>query len=98
MTDDRSERGDALDARVHELHGHLEATAELPLGRETNRWLGEAEAVAADAATSDLEPDVVRDRVSKVRDLLAEVDGTGTEEGDDHVESARACCEAILDG
>lgn len=98
MTGDRSDdAGDELEARARELQRHLEATAELPLDREANRWLGEAEAVATDAATSDLESAVVRDRVAKVRGLLAEVDGTGTDEGDERLEAARDCCEAILE-
>lgn len=89
---------DALDARARELHAHLEATAELPIDRETNRWLGEAEAVARDAAKSDLSATVVRERIHHVEELLSEVDETGHEAGDEHLEAARTLCQEILNG
>ncbi|MCU4741728.1 hypothetical protein [Natronoglomus mannanivorans] len=89
---------DALDARTHDLHAHLEATAELPIDRETNRWLGEAEAVARDAATSDLTAPVVKERVQHVEDLLSEVEDTGHEAGNEHLEAARSICRTILNG
>ncbi|ELY57690.1 hypothetical protein [Natronolimnohabitans innermongolicus] len=89
---------DSLEARTRRLHDHLEATAELPIDRQANRWLGEAEAIARDAASHDLEREVVVDRVRKVQRLLSEVDETGHDEADDHLEAAKACCEAILDG
>lgn len=88
---------DALDRRIRELHEHLEATASLPIEPKTNRWLGEAEAVARDAATSDLDRATARKRVGKVADLLEEVDGTGSEAADERVEAARELCERILE-
>lgn len=88
---------ESLDTRVRELHRHLEATAELPIDPKTNRWLGEAEAVARDAATSDLDDATVRKRVGQVRRLLEEADETGHEEADAHLESARELCAAILE-
>lgn len=95
MSDDPNR--DRLDAKTQHLHDHLEATAELPLGREPNRWIGEAEAVARDLATSDLDAETTRTRVAKVRDLLAEVGETGDEAVDDHLEAARRYCDEILD-
>lgn len=89
---------DALDAKTRELHAHLEATAELPIDRETNRWLGEAEAVARDAARSDLSAAVVRERIRHVEDLLSEVDETGHEAGNEHLEAARSICREIVSG
>lgn len=75
--------------RLRRLHDHLAATAELPLDREATRWIAEAEAVAGDCleVTDDA---VVRRRVGHVRDLLANVDGTGHPDADEHVEAARA--------
>ena len=87
----------ALEDRTRELHRHLAATAEFPVDRTANRWLGEAEAVAGDVATSDLDAETVRDRVATVRRLLSEVDETGDEAADEHLEAAEALCEAILD-
>jgi hypothetical protein len=86
-----------LDELLASLHDHLEATEELPLEESANRLLGEAEAVAADAAQGGLADDVARERVEKVAELLAEVDGTGHEEGDQHVDAARRAADRILD-
>lgn len=81
---------------VRALHDHLAATAERPLEASANRWLGEAEAVAADALVAE-DPVAVRKRVAQVRELLSNVDGTGDDEADRHVEEARALAEAIDD-
>jgi len=86
-----------LDNRARELHRHLEATAELPIDRKANRWLGEAEAIAADVATSNLERETVLERVEKIQHLLSEVDDTGHDEADGHVDAATQCCRAILE-
>ena len=86
-----------LEDRTRQLHRHLAATAERPIDRTANRWLGEAEAVAADVATSDLDRETVRERIEEVRRLLSEVDDTGHDEADDHIEAAEALCEAILE-
>jgi len=86
-----------LEELLASLHDHLEATEELPLEESANRLLGEAEAVAADAAQGGLAEDVARERVEKVAELLAEVDGTGHEEGDEHVAAARRAADRILD-
>ncbi|WP_254536937.1 hypothetical protein [Halomarina litorea] len=84
-----------LAARLHE---HLAATAERPVERSASRWLGEAEAVAADAAREDASPAVVEKRVGQVRDLLSHVDGTGDPEADNHVAAARDLAARVLDG
>ncbi|WP_135819593.1 hypothetical protein [Halostella litorea] len=84
------------DATLRELYERLAATAELPVERDASRWIGEAEAVAADLAGSDLPPGTVAERVGHVQDLLAEVEGTGHPEADEHVERARALADAIL--
>ena len=86
-----------LDELLASLHDHLEATAQLPLEESANRLLGEAEAVAADAAQGDLPADVAHERVEKVAELLAKIDGTGHEEGDEHVAAARRAADRVLD-
>jgi len=80
---------------VSELHDHLAATAELPVPTAESRWLGEAEAVAADAARGDADEAVVAKRVRQVADLLEHVDETGVPEADDHVAAARDRIERI---
>ena len=85
------------DERLRELHEHLAATAELPLDRGATRWVAEAEAVAGDCLDVE-DPAVRRRRVGHVRDLLAEVEGTGHPDGDRHVEAARALAADLLDG
>jgi hypothetical protein len=79
----------SLAERVERLHAELEATEELPVDRSASRWIGEAQAVAADAAGGGLEQKVVRERVGHVAELLAHVDGTGDEAADEHVRVAR---------
>jgi hypothetical protein len=81
--------------RVQALHDHLAATGELPVERTASHYLGEAEAVVADAVAAG-DDDVVTRRVEQARDLLAEVDGTGDDAADEHVAAARSLCEAVL--
>lgn len=82
---------------TQQLHHHLAATAELPIDRGANRWLGEAEAIARDVAMSDLDSGTILERVEKTQRLLSEVDQTGHEGADDHLETARRLCAEILD-
>ena len=72
---------------VAKLHEQLEATGERPVDREASRWLGEAEAVAADAVYAP--SGAVETRLKQVEHLLDEVDGTGDPTADKHVERAR---------
>lgn len=85
-------RSHGVDDEVHErlqaLHEHLAATAERPVETRASRWLGEAEAAAEDAAAPDIPEAAAKKRVEQVRHLLGEVDDTGDEEADEHVESA----------
>jgi len=78
-----------MDRRLDELADHLRATGERPVERTANRWLGEAEAIAVDLAEHDLDPATRRERLSKVDDLLSNVDTTGDDRADDHVATAR---------
>ncbi|WP_230198555.1 hypothetical protein [Halopiger goleimassiliensis] len=86
----------ALERRLARLHHHLEATGELPIDRETNRWLGEAETIAADLHANDLDRATVAERVAKVQELLAEVEETGHEEADRHLAAAKRECVDLL--
>ncbi|WP_331235426.1 hypothetical protein [Natronorarus salvus] len=79
--------------RVAELLSHLEATEELPLREEANRWIGEAEAVAADLV--DAPDDVVGRRIEHVSELLSHVEETGHPAADEHVVDARALAERL---
>lgn len=99
MTDDtpnESDDGGAdLAERVARLHDELRATEERPVERSASRWIGEAQAVAADVAGDDVSDAVARERVGHVRDLLANVGETGDPEADEHVERARSIAAEI---
>lgn len=86
-----------MDELLASLHDHLQATEELPLDETANRWLGEAQAVAADVADGNVSEEVAKERVEKVVDLLEEVETTGHEEGDQHVAAASRAADRILD-
>ena len=86
-----------LEARLRELHDHLAATAELPVETDASRWLGEAEAVAADDADGDAPPSAIETRMGQVRELLSHVSGTGNERADEHVAAARELAAAVAE-
>ncbi|WP_309484903.1 hypothetical protein [Halorhabdus salina] len=82
---------DADDERrraVEELHDHLAGTAERPLDRTANRWIGEAQALAADLRTAPDDPDLVRKRAADIASLLAEVDDIDDPTANDHLTAA----------
>jgi hypothetical protein len=81
---------------LERLHSHLEATQERPVERTASRWLGEAEAIAADLAEADLDPTTVQKQLRKVRHLLDNVDGSGDDVADDHVAAARRMVADLL--
>jgi hypothetical protein len=87
--------------RLADLHAHLQATAVRPIEAPASRWLGEAEAVAGDAATmteeNDPDEETIAERVGHVRELLSNVDETGDPDADDHVAAAREEADVILD-
>lgn len=87
--DGPDEPGPAPAARAAAIHEHLAATRELPVERAARRWIGEAEAVAGDVAGADVDPDVARDRIARVADLLANVEATGHPAADERVAAAR---------
>ncbi|MFB6304141.1 MAG: hypothetical protein ABEH47_03170 [Haloferacaceae archaeon] len=88
---------DALADLLAAVHDHLAATAERPVSREASRWLGEAEAVAADVATGDPPPAATERRLDDLDRLLGEVDGTGDPAADDRVAAARDALAAARD-
>jgi len=87
---DRSELATAL-------HEHLAATERLPIDPTANRWLGEAQAAAADAAGGDVPPAVVTKRARQVVRLLESAGDTDHPEADRRVAAAfkiaRELCE-----
>jgi hypothetical protein len=92
------ETPDDVRDRLAAMDDHLAATAELPVRPGASAWLGEAAAVAADLASGgDPGPEVVRDRVGHVADLLAGAGETGNDEADEHVAAAREAAEEVLD-
>jgi hypothetical protein len=85
-----------VDERLDSLCAALERTAERPLPRSANRWLGEAQAVAMDLREGDPDPETTLDRLETVEDLLAEVEGTGDEAADLALEEANELLENLL--
>ncbi|MFC7019919.1 MULTISPECIES: hypothetical protein [Haloarcula] len=80
--------------RLDRLAEHIQTTGERPVERSAARWLGEAEAIATDLAESDLDADARAKRLDQLDHLLSNVETTGDEEADEHLESARD----LLDG
>ncbi len=78
-----------LGVQLSKLHDHLEATASLPIDPAANRWLGEAEAVAADLGEGGAEEETIERRVGHVSMLLDRMDDTGHPAAEEHVEAAR---------
>jgi hypothetical protein len=83
-------------AAVDALADHLSATGERPVPPATNRWLGEAEAVARDAATDGLDAETRQKRVRQAAGLLNSAETTGDEIADRHIKAARECCRVVL--
>lgn len=96
MVDDPGDFPSTPRAAVDALVGHLSATAERPISPATNRWLGEAEAVARDAATEELDTETRRKRVQQVAALLDSAAETSDEIADSHIEAAEQCCLVVL--
>lgn len=85
------------DERLSRLADHLRATGERPVERAASRWLGEAEAIATDLASGDLDAAARQKRLDQLDHLLSNVDGTGDEQADDHLASARELLAALRD-
>ena len=81
-TDDERRRA------VEELHDHLAGTAERPLDRTVNRWIDEAQALAADLRTAPEDADLVRQLAADIASLLAEVNDIDDPTANDHVTAA----------
>jgi len=88
---------DDIDGLLSSLHDHLEATESRPLDTDANRILGEAQAIAADAASEDIDRETAKERTKQVLELLDEIDGTGDQEADEHVDAARRAAQRVLD-
>ncbi|MEF8830173.1 MAG: hypothetical protein V5A23_01385 [Halobacteriales archaeon] len=95
MTTAPIEDDDERRAAVVELHEHLEATAERPIERTANRWIGEAEAIAADLLDAPNDSALVRKRAAHVASLLSEVETTEDPTADDHVAAAARLAERL---
>lgn len=83
-------------AAVEALANHLTATADRPVPPATNRWLGEAEAVARDATSDDLDSSIRKKRVRQVATLLESADETDDEVANCHIQAAIECCQVVL--
>ena len=98
MGDDTGADGDVSVAELAgRLHDELRATEEYPVERSASRWVGEAQAVAGGVAGGGVDEDVIRERVGHVLDLLSNVETTGNDAADAHVETARDVAGEIVD-
>jgi len=89
-----------LESAVGQLSAHLVATRERPIERTASRWIGEADAIAADLVEPDaatLDADVIHRRVGHVADLLSNVEETGDATANEHVDAARNLATSILE-
>lgn len=89
---------DEVTPTVERLHHHLAATRERPVERDASRWIGEAEAVAADLVGDDAPAEVLVERLRHVESLLEHVDDTEDAEADAHLQEAKRITAALLDG
>ncbi|WP_336344976.1 hypothetical protein [Halalkalicoccus ordinarius] len=80
-------------ALADELHAELEATEELPIDHRANRWLGEAQAVAAEIREAPAE--TRREGARQVIELLESIEETGSEEADERIERALSLAERL---
>jgi hypothetical protein len=94
---DSNANADDPAALVDELYAELEATEELPIDHRTNRWLGEAQAVASEIR-GDVAAEVRREGARQVVDLLESVEATGSDEADRRVERARTFARRLAQG
>lgn len=85
-----------IDDSIETIHEHLIATAELPIDREANRWIGEAEAVVADLVGADVDRSVLERRLGHVADLLGHVEETGNDDATAHVQAATQLTDQTL--
>jgi len=92
--------GQSLEAEITQLSEHLAETRERPIERKASRWIGEADAIAADPVgpeTAALDPNVIHRRVGHVAELLANVEETGDSTANEHVDAARDLATSILE-
>lgn len=95
MTTAPIESDDERRTAVVELHEQLAATAARPIERTANRWIGEAEAVAADLVEAPNDPELVRKRTAHIASLLEEVDDTEDPTANEHVTAAAQLAERL---
>jgi hypothetical protein len=85
----------ALYKLVDDFHAHLKATEELDIDHRANRWLGEAESVAADITEEDVPDRVIEKRVAQSEELLRNIDETENKEADKHISAALSIAESV---
>ncbi|WP_084802590.1 hypothetical protein [Halorientalis sp. IM1011] len=78
------------------LHAHLAATEGLPIDPTANRWLGEAQAAAADVADGTAPDPVVTKRASQVVRLLESAGDLDNAEAAGRVDAALAVARELV--
>ncbi|AUX10031.1 hypothetical protein AArcSl_2409 [Halalkaliarchaeum desulfuricum] len=82
--------------RLLDLHERLRSVLELPIERDASNWVAEADALVGDLVDREASPTVRRKRLTQVRELLEEVEGTGHERADEHVDAAKRLTVELL--
>jgi hypothetical protein len=80
---------------VRTLNAHLEATEELAIRTEANRWLGEAHAIATDLTDAQLASQTVEKRVGHIEELLSQIEETDNSEADEHIQASLEAAKKI---
>jgi hypothetical protein len=84
-------------AHAERARDHLDATAELPVSPRASPWLGEAAAVAGQAADPSLDAATRRERLTHLARLLDDAGDPDSAAAADHVAAAREAVAAALD-
>lgn len=79
------------------LHAHLAATEELPIDPTANRWLGEAQAAAADVADGSAPDAVVTKRARQVVRLLESAGDLDNDDAVQHVGAALTIARELVE-
>ena len=74
---------------IFELHEESAATAERPIEQTPSRYIGEAEAIAADLIDAPTDRELIRDRATHIVSLLENVKETGDQAATERVETAK---------
>ncbi len=83
-------------AAIDTLIEELVATREMPVDTTASRWIAEAEAVAKDLEMTQADDQVLRRRLTHVKELIDNIEETDNPAVDEHLENAMDVLERVL--